>query len=53
MLAEMTADALLPTTVPQVPVKSQLGLGVSQKETELVPVSLQKDSRLLERLTLL
>lgn len=47
MLAEMTDS-----TVPQVPAKSQLGLGVSQKETELVSVILQKDSRLL-RLTLL
>lgn len=56
MLAEMTysTDALLPTTVPQVPGKSQLGLGGShkKKKTELVPVILQKDSRLPERLTL-
>lgn len=54
MLAEMTysTDALLPTTVPQVPGKSQLGLGGSHKKTELVPVILQKDSRLPERLTL-
>lgn len=33
MLAEMiySTDALLPTTVPQVPAKSQLGLGVHRK----------------------